>query len=132
MTDIETHTINEEGFSASTRAGDFELSVDATGEQGPSPNEVLVADYASCFTFAVRSGAQRELDLDLGHIETTAEADLDDDDDLTAISLGLHVEADLDDEQVEALLDLGEDICHVHAALREGLEADISIESAAV
>lgn len=131
MADILTHTINESGYAASTRAGDFELSVDATGEQGPTPNEVLVADYASCFTFAVRAGAQRELDLDLGRIETRAEADLDDDDDLAGVTLALHVEADLDDDQADAVVELGEDICHVHAALREGLHADVSVESGA-
>ena len=97
MADIETTTVNEEKFHALSRAGDFELSIDATGAEGPTPNEVLVADYASCFTFACRAGAQRELDLELGKVETEAEADRNEDDDLTAISFHMHVEADLDD-----------------------------------
>ncbi|MUV88290.1 OsmC family peroxiredoxin [Natronomonas sp. CBA1123] len=131
MADIETTTVNDEKFHALSRAGDFELSIDATGSDGPTPNEVLVADYASCFSFACRAGAQRELDIDLGKIEAEAEADLDDDDDLESIAFHLHIEADLDDEQVENVIELGEEICHVHAAVREGLQADIDVTAGA-
>jgi len=127
MADIETTTVNEAKFHALSRAGDYELSIDATGEEGPTPNQVLVADYASCFTFACRAGAQREMDVELGKVETAAEADLDGDDDLTGISFDMHVEADLDDDQVEELLALGEDICHVHDSLKESLAADIDV-----
>ena len=129
MADIEARTVNEEKFYASSRVGDFELSIDATGEQGPSPNEVLLADYASCYTFAFRAGAMREHDLELGKIVTESSADIDDEDDLDdgTVSFTLHVEAELDDEQVEALVALGEEICHVHAALHEGMHADIDV-----
>ena len=127
MADIQTTTVNEEKFHALSRAGDFELSIDATGAEGPSPNEVLVADYASCFTFACRAGAQRELEFELGKVETEAEADLDDDDDLTSIGFHMHIEADLDDEQVSDLLDVGEDICHVHDSVKEDLHADVDV-----
>lgn len=127
MADIESTTVNEEKFSASSRVGDFELSIDATGEDGPTPNEVLVADYASCYTFAFRAGAQREHDLSLGKIQTEAAADLDEDDDLASISLTLHVEDDLSDEQIESLIALGEEICHIHSAVGTELHADIEI-----
>lgn len=129
MADVESHTVNDGGFHATSRVGNYELSIDATKEEGPSPNEVLLADYASCYTFAFRAGAQREHDLDLGKIETDATADLDEDDDLVdgSVSFELHVEADLDDEQIEALTELGEEICHVHAALHEGMHADITV-----
>ncbi|PSQ36232.1 hypothetical protein BRD05_03510 [Halobacteriales archaeon QS_9_70_65] len=110
-----------------SRAGDFELSIDATGAEGPSPNEVLVADYASCFGFACRAGAQRELELELGKIETEAEAELDDDDDLTAISFHMHIEADLDERQVDDVLALGEEICHVRDSLKGSLAADVDV-----
>lgn len=131
MTDIETHTVNEAKFAASSRVGEFQLDIDATKQEGPSPNEVLVADYAACFAFAMRAGADRNLDLDLGRIETEAEADLDEDDDLEAIRFTIHVEAGLDDEQVDAVLDQAEDLCHVHAALRDGLVADVTLETGA-
>ncbi|MFO7927006.1 MAG: OsmC family protein [Halobacteriota archaeon] len=127
MADIETTTVNEEKYHALSRSGDFELSIDATGTDGPTPNEVLVADYASCFSFACRAGASRRLEIDLGKVETTAEADLDDSDDLTGIRFHLYVEADLTDEEVSDLIQLGEEICHVHAAMKESLYADIEI-----
>ena len=127
MPDIETTTVNEAKYHALSRAGDFELSIDATGSDGPTPNEVLVADYASCFTFACRAGADRQLGLDLGEVETEAEADLDDSDDLSAIRFHLRIEADLDDDEVESLLELGEEICHVHDAMKESLYADVEV-----
>lgn len=129
MADIETTTVNESKFHALSRAGDFELSIDATGNEGPTPNEVLVADYASCFTFACRAGANRQMDVDLGKVETDASAELDDDDDLTAIRFQMRIEADLDDEEIETLLELGGDICHVHDSIKEDLYADISVET---
>ena len=127
MADIETTTVNEAKFHALSRAGDFELSIDATGEEGPTPNQVLVADYASCFTFACRAGARREMDVELGKVETTAAAELDEDDDLASIRFEMHVEADLEDAAVDELLDLGEDICHVQATLEESLYADVDV-----
>ena len=127
MADIRSTTVNEEEFFASSRVGNFELSIDATGEDGPTPNEVLVADYASCYTFAFRAGAQREHDLSLGPIQTEAVAELDENDDLASISLTLHVEDDLTDEQVESLTALGEEICHIHSAVGEELRADIEV-----
>jgi uncharacterized OsmC-like protein len=131
MADIQTTTVNEEQFHALSRAGDFELSIDATGEDGPTPNEVLVADYASCFTFACRAGANRQMDVDLGKVETEAEADLNDDDDLTGIRFHMQVEADLDDDEVDRLLELGEDICHVHDSVKEELHADVDVSTGA-
>ncbi|KTG10143.1 hypothetical protein AUR64_11145 [Haloprofundus marisrubri] len=127
MTDIQTTTVSEEGYASTSEVGDFELSIDATGEQGPDPNSVLVADYASCFLPAFRvGGSQRGFD-DLGKLQIDAEADLDDDDDLTGIRFDIYVEADLGDE-VDEVVSRAEDICHVHAALREGLHAEISVE----
>jgi uncharacterized OsmC-like protein len=129
MADIESHTVNERRFYASSRVGDFEMSIDTTGEQGPTPNQVLLADYASCFTFGLRAGASEEHDLNLGRVETAASADLDEDNDIAggSIAFDVEVEADLDDEQVEAVVALGEELCHVHAALREELLATVEV-----
>jgi len=133
MADIESHTVNEDGFAASSRVGNYELSIDATKEEGPSPNEVLVADYASCWTFAFRAGAQREHDLDLGRIETEASADLDEDDDLAdgTVAFDLQVEADVDEDLTDELIELGNEICHVRAALREELHPDVEVTTGA-
>ena len=126
MADIEATAKNDEKFFATSRVGDFELSIDATGNDGPTPDQIIVADYAACYSFAFRAGAQREHDLSLGKIQTEAEAELEDDY-LAAISLTVHVEDDLDDEQVESLIGLGEEICHVHQAVKPDLHADIDV-----
>ena len=127
MADIETATVSEEGFTSTSQVGDFELTVDALGEDGPTPNQVLVADYASCFLPAVRVGAKQRGHEDIGKVQIDADADLDDDDDLEAIRFVVHIEADIDEETLEDVIDRAEDICHVHAALREGLHADIDV-----
>jgi uncharacterized OsmC-like protein len=127
MTDIETTTVSEEGYASTSQVGDFELSIDATDETGPNPNAVLVADYASCFLPAFRVGGNKEGHDDLGTLQIDAEADIDDNDDLSAIRFAIHVEADLSDEELDAIVDRAEGICHVHAALKEELHAEISV-----
>lgn len=130
MADIEVSSTAEDGFTTTSRAGDFELTIDATNENGPDPNQTLVADYASCYIPAFRVGGQQRGYDDLGKIEIDAEADLDGDDDLSAIRFDMHVEADLDGDE-DDLIERGDDICHVHSALREELHADISVEDGA-
>jgi organic hydroperoxide reductase OsmC/OhrA len=127
MTDILIESTSEEGYATTSIVGDFELSVDAGEEEGPGPNGTLVATYASCFIPAFRVGAQQRDHDDVGRIEITSEADLDDDDDLTAIRFTIKVEADLGDD-VDDIVERAEDICHVHSALREELRAEITVE----
>lgn len=127
MADVESTTTSEEGYTSVSRVGDYELTVDATDQEGPNPNQVLLADYASCFIPAFRVGADQEGHDDLGKITIEVEGDLDDDDDLTAIRFTMHVEADLSDDEFDAVVDRAEDICHVHAALREELHADVTV-----
>ncbi len=131
MADIDTTTVSEEGFASQSQIGDFELSVDPGHESGPDPNQVLVADYASCFLPALRVGAQQRDHDDLGQIQIDAEADLDDEDDIEAIRFNIEIEEELDDDELDELVDRGEDICHVHAALRDELNAEISAEGGA-
>ena len=131
MTDIETTTVSEEGFASTSQVGDFELSIDALDEVGPNPNAVLVADYASCFLPAFRVGAQKERVDDLGKVQIDAEADLDDEDDLSAVRFTIHVEADLSDDQFDAIVERAEGICHVHSALKPELHADVTVHGGA-
>ena len=126
MSDIQTSTVSDEGFASTSNVGEFELTVDATGETGPDPNSVLVADYAACFLPAFRVGGQQRGHDDLGKVQIDADADLDGDDDLEAIRFDVHVEADLDDETLAEIVDRAEGICHVHSALREGLHAEVT------
>jgi organic hydroperoxide reductase OsmC/OhrA len=127
MSDIETITVSDEGFACVNQVGDFEFTVDATDEEGPNPNATLVATYASCFLPAFRVGGQQRGHDDLGKIQIDASADLDEDDDLAAIHFAIHVAADLDDETFDEIVGRAEDICHVHAALRDDLAAEVDV-----
>jgi len=131
MSDIDVTSTSTEGYATTSRVGDWDLTVDATNEQGPNPNEVLAADYASCFIPAFRVAANKEEGIeDLGAIQVDVGADLNDEDDLSAVSFDIHVEESLG-EAVDGVVARAEEICHVHAALREELHADISVTDGA-
>ncbi|WP_254271428.1 OsmC family protein [Haloarcula marina] len=129
MADIEVTSTCAEGYTVeSVINGEWELVVDALSEDGPSANEVLAADYASCYIPAFRVAANKTGYDDIGTVEVDVSAELDEDDDLESIAFDIRVQADLGDDEQE-IVELGEEICHVHSALREELHADISIES---
>ena len=129
MTDIEVTSTCESGFAVNNVIDDeWELTVDALEEDGPSANQVLAADYASCYLPAFRVAADQTGYDDIGNVEIDVEADLNDDDDITAMRWDLRVEADLGDD-AQDIVELGEEICHVHSALREGLHAEIDVET---
>jgi uncharacterized OsmC-like protein len=129
MADIEVSSTCEEGYTVeSVINGEWELIVDALSEDGPSPNEVLAADYASCYIPALRVAAGKYDYDDIGNVEVEVAADLDEDDDLEAIAFDVEVEASLGDEKRD-IVELAEDICHVHSALVEELHAEINIQS---
>jgi uncharacterized OsmC-like protein len=131
MSDIETTTVSEDGFASTSQVGEFDMAIDPMDETGPNPNAALVATYASCFLPALRVGGQQMGHEDLGTIQIDADADLDDEDDLEAIRFTVHVEADLAGDEVDEFVERGEDICHVHSALREGLHAEITVNAGA-
>jgi len=126
MTDLVVESVSREGFATTSRAGDFRLTVDATDETGPNPNAVLLADYASCYVPALRVSARHHGHDDLGRLEIDVAADLDERDDLAAIRFSLRMEADLDEEELASVVAYAKEICHVNAALREGLRADVT------
>jgi organic hydroperoxide reductase OsmC/OhrA len=126
MADIEVTSTSDEGYTTRSVAGEWELVVDALGEDGPTPNQVLAADYASCFIPAFRVGANKEGFDDIGKVEIAVEADLNDDDDLSGVAFDIHVEESLGDS-TDDVVARAEDICHVHDSLREELHADISV-----
>lgn len=129
MNEFSLTTSNPDGYDTESVIGDFALAIDPMDETGPNPNAVLVADYASCFLPAVRMGAQQHGYDDLGEMAIDATAAVDDHDDLQSIAFTLKVEAAVDDP--DELVALGEELCHVHAALREGLAADVTVEDEA-
>ncbi|MBO4246478.1 OsmC family protein [Halomicrobium sp. IBSBa] len=127
MADIEVSSTCEEGYTVTNVIDDeWELVVDALSEDGPSPNQVLAADYISCYIPALRVAADQTSYDDLGAVEAEVAADLDDDDDLEAVAFEIEVEADLGDD-VEEIVELGEEICHVHSALQDELHAEITL-----
>ena len=128
MADIEVTSTCEEGYTVNNVIDDeWELTVDALSKDGPTANQVLAADYASCYIPAFRVAADEHGYDDVGRIQAEVRAELDDDDDLAGIGWVLEVEADLDGDG-EAIVERGEEICHVHSALREELHAEIEVE----
>jgi organic hydroperoxide reductase OsmC/OhrA len=126
MADITVESTCDEGYAVSNVVDGWELLVDATGEEGPTAQQVLAADYASCYVPAFRVAAQKEGIDDVGRIEVEVEADLDEDDDLESIAFHIECEASLG-EVTSDVVARGEDICHVHSALQEELHADITV-----
>jgi len=126
MADIEVTSTSEDGYTTTSVVDGWELTVDATGEDGPTPNQVLAADYASCFIPAFRVGANKEGFDDVGTVEVEVTAEVDEGDDLASVGFDIRVEGSLGDS-VDDVVARAEDICHVHAALREELHADISV-----
>jgi uncharacterized OsmC-like protein len=124
---LESTTTSMDGYRTETRIDGETVTIDAGTETGPRPTEALLASYASCYTVALRIGAQQRDAGDLGRVEIDAEADRDTDNDLEAIRFAVAVESDLDDETLGVIVDRANALCHVHNALREGLHADVSI-----
>ena len=127
MPDIELSSTSTEGYAVTNVIGDWQLAIDATNEEGPNPNEALAATYASCFIPAFRVGANKEGFDDIGQIHVDVGADLDEEDDLEAVYFEIHVEEALGDS-VTDIVERAEEICHVHTALRDELQAEVSVE----
>ena len=131
MSDIEVTSVCEEGFTVESDIdGEWQLVTDALGEDGPTAQQVLTADYASCYIPAFRVAAQQDGFDDIGRVEIEAEADLDEDDDVESIQFHVLVEASLDGNG-QAIAEVGEDICHVHSSLIDSNHADITVEEEA-
>jgi organic hydroperoxide reductase OsmC/OhrA len=126
----EVHSVSEEGYTTTSTIRDFEVTVDATGEDAPDTLEMLLADYAACFVPALRvAGEQRDVG-DLGRVEIDVSGDLNDDDKLDAIAFDIAVEAEIGDKG-DAVLERAFALCKVHDALKESLHADAAIEGEA-
>lgn len=126
MTDIHVTSTSEEGHIVTSVVDGWELIVDATGENGPTPQQVLAGDYASCFLPAFRIAAEYEGYEELGKIELAVDADLGPDDELTNIDFHVDVEASLKDD-IEAIVTQATEVCHIHNSLRPELHADVTV-----
>lgn len=125
MSDVQTSTISESGAATNSQTADFDLSVDPRGERGPTPAEVLLADYAASFAPALREASADAGRGELGRIQIDADAETDDEGGLTAIDFVVHVEAPVGDP--EELVVRAAARCRVHAALRDELHAGVTL-----
>ncbi|RZH69491.1 OsmC family protein [Natrinema altunense] len=122
-------TVSDEGYSATNEIRDFETTVDANGEAAPDTLETLLAAYGSCYVPALRVGGQQRGVDDLGRIEIDIDGDLNDDDKLESVRFDVRVEADVDDDTGDEIIDRAFELCKVHDALKDGLHADTTFES---
>jgi len=122
------HRLSEEGYSATNEIRDFETTIDANGEDAPDTLEALLAAYGSCYVPALRVGGQQRRADDLGRIEIETSGELNDDDKLESIQFDISVEADIDDDTGEEIIERAFELCKVHDALKESLHADTSFE----
>ena len=121
-------TVSEEGFTASNDIREFDLEIDSGGEEGPDTLEALLAAYGSCYVPALRVGSRQRGVDDLGRIEIDATGELNDDDKLESIDFDVRVEADVDAEKGEEIVERAFELCKVHDALKESLHAETSFE----
>ncbi|MFC7238090.1 OsmC family protein [Saliphagus sp. GCM10025317] len=124
----EVTTISEEGFSATNEVRDFSVDIDATGEEAPDTLESLLAAYGSCYVPALRVGGQQRGVEELGKIEIDVSGDLNDDDKLESTAFDIRVEADVDDETGQKIIDRAFELCKVHDALKDSLHAETSFQ----
>ncbi|APW97997.1 hypothetical protein CHINAEXTREME_09485 [Halobiforma lacisalsi AJ5] len=121
-------TVSEEGYSATNEIRDFETTIDANGEDAPDTLEALLAAYGSCYVPALRVGGQQRGEEDLGKIEIESTGELNDDDKLESVHFDIRVEADVDDETGEEIIERAFELCKVHDALKESLHAETTFE----
>lgn len=128
----EVVSTSEEGMTSVNSVRDFELTIDANGEETPDTVETLLADYAACYVPALRVGGRQRGADDLGKIENTVTGEVNDDGKLTSVSFDIKVEANLDDETGQQIVDRADELCKVHDALKESLHhEDTTIEGGA-
>ena len=121
------HTVSTEGFSSENQIRDFEVTIDATGESAPDTLELLIADYASCYVPALRVGAEQRGADDLGEIAIDVTGELNDDDKLDAVHFDVQVDADLDANTADAIVERANELCKVHDALKSSLHAEVDL-----
>lgn len=124
----EVHSVSEEGYSTTSQIRDFESTIDAQGEDGPDTLEALLSAYAACYVPALRVGAQQRDAGDLGRIDIDVTGELNDDDKLESISFDVSTDGDLDGDKKEAVIERAHELCKVGDALKESLEADVTIQ----
>ncbi|MFC4450450.1 OsmC family protein [Halorussus aquaticus] len=127
----EVTTVSEEGYKSENQVRDFEVTIDATGEDAPDTLESLLAAYGSCYVPALRVGAEQRDVGDLGRIEIDVSGDLNDDDKLDAVQFTVRTEAEIDGGKADEVVERADELCKVHDALKGELAADVTVEGGA-
>ena len=122
-------TTSTEGYSSENDIREFNIEIDATGEDAPDTLETLVAAYGSCYVPALRVGAEQRDVGDLGRVEIDATGKLNDDDKLESVTFTVKTEAEMSEEQAGAVVERACELCKVHDALKDSLEADIEVQA---
>lgn len=120
-------TRSDDGFESTSAIRAFSTEIDPAGEDAPDTLESLLAAYAACYIPALRVTAQRRELGDLGVVEIDVEGELDDGK-LDSIAFDITTDADLQPDDADRLVSGANDLCKVHAALRPGLYARITID----
>ena len=123
---VDVVSTSEEGFETVNEVREFTSTIDATGENSPDTLETLVAAYASCYVPALRVGGEQRGVEDLGEIDIHATGEHDEDEKLESIEFEVTVEADVDDGKMEEVVERANELCKVHDALKESLEAEVT------
>ena len=127
----EATTISEEGYASENDIREFSVDIDATGEDAPDTLETLVAAYGSCYVPALRVGAEQRDVGDLGRVEIDGTGKLNDDDKLESVTFTVKTEAEMSDDEADAVVERANELCKVHDALKDSLEADVEVRSGA-
>lgn len=127
----EVTSTSEEGYVTKNDVREFSTTIDATGEEAPDTIESLLAAYGSCYVPALRVGAEQRGAGDLGEIRIDVDGSLNDDDKLESVDFRVRVEADVDDDQVQGIVERANELCKVHDALKESLAANVTVEGGA-
>lgn len=122
-------TVSSEGFTASTEIRDFDLDLDATGDEAPDTLEALLATYGACYVPALRVGGQQNGVEDLGHVEIDITGELNDDDKLASVHFDVRLEEDVDDSTIQDIVDRADALCKVRDALKSDLHASVEVEA---
>lgn len=126
----EAHAVSTDGFQTEVSVAGFDVLVDATGEESPDTLDGLLANYAACYVPALRVGAEQRGVDELGEITIDVTGELNDDDKLSAVAFDVTVEADIDADKGEAIVERAKALCKVYDAVKPALKADVSIETA--
>lgn len=118
---------SEEGFASTADIREHSVHIDPAGEAAPDTLETLVADYAACYVPAMRVGAEQRGVGDLGRIDNDVTGEINENDKLESIRFEISVDAELDAEAAQKVVDRAFELCKVHDALKQQLHATVTL-----